>query len=132
MGQIFRYALVGLSLNMAMYGFYLILTAFVISPFKAVFLLYPLGMLVGFYGHRRFTFKLNSDGRDFFYFLKYIFVYILGFLLNLLLMYIFYEKLGYPHQIVQLSAVFIIALFLFLLMRFFVFPAAQDKASRVV
>jgi putative flippase GtrA len=132
LGQFVRYAAVGLSLNATMYVVYLIITARYFTPFEAVFLLYPLSTLVGFYAHRELTFKINSDRYKFFDFLKYIFFYILGLLLNLLLIYIFFEKLGYPHQLVQLFAVGIVALFLFVSIRLFVFPVAKDKGSRLV
>lgn len=131
-GQIFRYGFIGLSLNIAMYVVYLMITEFYFSPFEAVFLLYPIGMLAGFYAHRRFTFKDNLNRTNFVAFIKYISAYILGFLLNLLLIYIFFEKLGYPHQLVQLSAIFTVALFIYVVMRLFVFPAVNNKASRVV
>ena len=130
-GQMFRYGLVGLSLNFTMYIVYLILTTFYFSPFNAIFLLYPLGILVSFFAHRGLTFKLNSLKWSFFELSKYVFLYVIGFFLNLLLLYVFFERLGYPHQLVQLSAIFIVAGFLFVSMKLFVFPAMQDKESRV-
>lgn len=128
--QLFRYALVGFSLNATMYFFYLILTAFYFSPFSTVVLLYPLGVLVGFFTHRGLTFKVSSQKWSFFELSKYVFLYVIGFFLHLLLLYVFFERLGYPHQLVQFAAIFVVAAFLFISMKLFVFPAVQDKQSR--
>jgi len=100
MRQIFRFGLVGLSLNFTLYIAYLILTAFYLSPFNAVFLLYPVGVVVGFFAHRRFTFKVYSQKWRIFDLSNYVFLSVTGFFLNFLLLYVFFEKLGYPHQLV--------------------------------
>lgn len=128
-GEIFRYGLVGMILNATMYFVYLIFTAFYFSPLGAVFLLYPLGVLVGFFAHRRISFKLNSQTWRFSELSKYVFVYVVGFFLNLLILFVFFKRLGYPHQLVQLSAIFIVASFVFICLRIFVFLDVQDKDS---
>lgn len=119
--QLFRYGLVGLFLNAAMYFVYLIITALYFSPFTAVLLLNPLGVLVGYFAHRRLTFKVNSRKWSFLELSKYVFLHVVGFFLNLLLLYVFFERLGYPHQLVQLAAIFIIAGFVFISMKLFIF-----------
>ena len=119
--QLFRYGLVGLFLNATMYFVYLIITALYFSPFTAVLLLNPLSVLVGFFAHRRLTFKLNSRKWSFLELSKYVFLYVVGFLLNLLLLYVFFERLGHPHQLVQLAAIFIVAGFLFISMKLFIY-----------
>ena len=121
LGQLFRYGLVGLFLNAAMYFVYLIITALYFSPFTAVLLLNPLGVLVGYFAHRRLTFKVNSRKWSFLELSKYVFLHVVGFFLNLLLLYVFFERLGYPHQLVQLAAIFIIAGFVFISMKLFIF-----------
>ena len=131
-GKIFRYLLVGLSLNATMYFVYLVLAGFYFSPFSTVLLLYPLGVLVGFFAHRRITFKSSSQKWSFFELSKYVFLHVIGFFLNLLLLYVFFEKMGYPHQLVQLATMFIVAGFLFVSMNLFVFPAMQNKESTIV
>jgi len=125
--EFFRYGLVGLFLNAAMYFFYLILTSFYISPLSTVLLLYPLGILVGFYVHRGLTFNSSSQKWRFFVLTKFVFLHLIGFFLNLLLLYVFFKRLGYPHQLVQLASIFIIAVFLFISIKLFVFPVRQNK-----
>lgn len=130
-GQLFRYSLVGLSLNATAYMAYLILTSFYMTPFSAVFLLYPLCVLVGFFAHRRLSFKSRPQKLSFWGLFKYVFLYVIGFFLNWIILYVFFERLGYPHQLVQLASIFIIAGFQFVSMKLFVFPSEQDQSSRV-
>lgn len=129
--QLLRYSLVGLSLNATAYMGYLILTSFYITPFSAVFLIYPLSVFVGFFAHRGLTFKSSSEKLSLGGVFKYVFLYVMGFFLNWIILYVFFEKLGYPHQLVQLASIFILAGFLFVSMKLIVFPAKQDQSSRV-
>jgi len=124
--ELIRYGIVGISLNSLMYLAYLILTSLYLSPYYALLFLYPLGVLIGFLGHRRISFKKSSNGLNFFELLKYIFIYILGFLLNSLLLYVFVDKGGYPHQLVQLMSIFVVAAFLFVSLKFFVFTPERN------
>ena len=129
--QLFRYGLIGSLLNAAMYCIYLVLTAFYFSPIGTVSLLYPTVVLVGFFAHRGFTFKKNSKKWKVFEISKYAFLHAIGFLLNFVLLYVFFERLGYPHQLVQFFAIFIVAGFLFISLKLFVFPAVQDKETTI-
>jgi len=53
----------------------------------------------------------------------------IGYLANLALLYVFTDRLGYPHQVVQAAAIFVVAGILFLLFRFFVFPAVPHAGK---
>ena len=125
--ELVRYGLVGISLNSLMYLAYLILTSLYLSPYYALLFLYPLGVLIGFLGHRRISFKKSSNCYNFFELLKYIFIYILGFLLNSLLLYVFVEEIGYSHQLVQLVSIFVVAAFIFVSLKFFVFTPERNS-----
>ena len=125
--EIIRYGIVGVSLNSLMYFAYLMLTFFYLSPYYALLILYPLGVLIGFLAHKRISFKKSSNGNNYFELLKYIFIYVLGFLLNALLLYVFVEKSGYPHQLVQFLSIFIVAAFLFISLKFFVFSPERNS-----
>ena len=125
--ELTRYGIVGVSLNSLMYFAYLMLTSFYLSPYYALMFLYPLGVLLGFLVHKRVSFKQSSNGYNLIELLKYIFIYVLGFLLNSLLLYVFVEKSGYPHQLVQLLSIFIVAAFLFISLKFFVFTHEKNR-----
>jgi putative flippase GtrA len=82
-------------------------------------ILYSIGAGLGYVANRKFTFRSHagilSSG------LKYVIVYGMGYLMNLSLLIYFSDQLGYPHQWVQGMAIFVVAGFLFLAMRYFVF-----------
>jgi putative flippase GtrA len=124
--QLLRYGIVGLLLNITMYLVYLLITSFWLSPFQTVLILYPCGTVLGYLAHRKFTFQVSIEGFKGTTFLKYILLYVAGFFLNLLLLFFFHETLGYPHQLVQFMAIFVVAVFLFVSMKIFVFADAKN------
>jgi putative flippase GtrA len=118
--QLVRYGLVGALTNLAMYLLYLLITYFGVEPKQVMTGLYLLGALIGFVGHRNWTFThegalLGSGAR-------YAIAHACGYLINYLLLAVFSDHFGYPHQWVQASAILIVALFLFVSFRLFVFP----------
>jgi putative flippase GtrA len=58
---------------------------------------------------------LNSGAR-------YLVAHIFGYLVNLLILLTFVDRLGYSHQWVQAAAIIVVATFLFVAFRYFVFP----------
>ncbi|CAM5188169.1 hypothetical protein CDEF62S_04708 [Castellaniella defragrans] len=81
--------------------------------------LYLLGTLVSFYANRRFTFQ--HDGSIGLAGVRYLLVYLAGYLLNFMLLLLFVDWLAFPYQIVQGVAIVAVALFLFALLRSYVF-----------
>lgn len=125
--QLFRYGLVGLAINFALYFFYLLITYLGIEPKKAMTISYIVGVSLGFIGHRKWTFMhkgalLGSGTR---YFIAHFF----GYLINFLVLLIFVDKLGYSHQWVQAAAIIAVAGFLFVTFRYFVFPKVEGSAG---
>ncbi|WP_299964181.1 GtrA family protein [uncultured Roseobacter sp.] len=129
LGQVLRYGLVGVVSNLIGYAAYLLLTAFVLPPKLAMTLLYAVGAAVGFFGNRHFTFRhRGSVSRAA---IAYVIVHGIGWALNFLLLYTFSDRLGYPHQLIQAVAVLLVAAYVFVSMRRFVFPVQQEeKGSR--
>lgn len=82
-------------------------------------LLYFAGTLLGYILNKNYTFK-RKDYRKL-EFAKYFISYSMGYLLNLIILFYFVDLLSFPHQFVQLFATLIVAIFIFLLLRFFVF-----------
>lgn len=117
--QLFRYGLVGLSVNLIGYALYLFLTFVGGEPKVVMTLLYIVGTFSSFFLNRFFTFKHSG-----FYgtaFGRFWFTYMLGYLINLLALYVGVDVIGFPHQIVQAIMIFIVAGVLFLLQKFWVF-----------
>ena len=125
--QLFRYGLVGIAANIALYLFYLLIAYLGMEPIKAMTISYVVGAFLGFIGHRKWTFMhkgalLGSGTR---YFIAHLF----GYLINFLILLTFVDKLGYPHQWVQAVAIIIVAGFLFVTFRYFVFPKAEGDGK---
>ena len=117
--QLFRYGMVGISTNLALYLLYLMITYLGIEPKSAMTLVYIAGVILGYIGHRNWTFghkgaMLGSGAR-------YFIAHLIGYLINFLILLTFVDKLGYAHQWVQAAAIIVVAMFLFLAFRYFVF-----------
>jgi len=117
--QLLRYGVVGLATNLLLYLAYLIVTYLGMGPKQAMSLLYIAGVIIGFFGHRKWSFMhsgtvLGSSAR-------YLIAHLLGYLINLILLFLMVDKFGYPHQWVQGGAILVVAGFLFVVFRYFVF-----------
>lgn len=119
--ELTRYAIVGLTLNVLGYMIYLLVTALGVSPLMTVTIFYPLSVLAGYFAHRRHTFRHRSQGLEGKVLVRYIAVYVAGYVINATLLEILYQRMGYPHQMVQIAAVFVVAIFLFVAMKLLVF-----------
>lgn len=124
--QLFRYALVGLLSNVAGYLVYLAFTYLGGTPKVTMTLLYGVGAAVGFFGNRNLTFEHQGNimGAG----LRYVIAHCIGYLLNFSILVVFVDKLGYEHQWVQAIAIFIVAAFLFLAFKVYVFPVSREGA----
>jgi putative flippase GtrA len=126
LSQLMRYGIVGLLTNLAGYLVYLLLTLWV-DPKLAVTMLYPVGVISGYFGHARYSFAYEGGTTS--GLTRYLIAHAIGYAANMSLLYVFTDVLHYPHQAVQAAAIFIVAGLLFVLFRFFVFP---NKASAAV
>jgi putative flippase GtrA len=117
--QFARYALLGLAINAGGYLVYLAVTALGAEPKAVMSALYASGVLLGFVGNRQWAFA--HAGRMLPSLARFLAAHALGYLLNLALLVVFVDRLGYPHQAVQAVAIGVVACFLFALLRLFVF-----------
>jgi putative flippase GtrA len=117
--QFIKYLTIGAASNASGYTIYLVLTKLNISPMYAMSIVYIAGAIIGFYGNRQWTFgcknKVVSTT------LKYGLTHLFGFLLNFMILLFFVDKLQYPHELVQGIALFVVAAFLFVCFKLFVF-----------
>ena len=117
--QLIRYAFVGIMSNSAGYLVYFLFTYLGVTPKITMTLLYSVFAAIGYIGNRKYTFshKGNLLGSGARYFLAHF----SGYFINLALLIIFVDHLGYAHQLVQAIAIFVVAIFLFLAFKYFVF-----------
>jgi len=84
-----------------------------------VSILYPVGIAIAYLSHGKWTFRTGLA--TFRSFSRFVLAYLFGYLTNILLLFCFVDIMGYPHQWVQLVAVFVVALQLFITFKYFVF-----------
>jgi putative flippase GtrA len=121
MRQLIRYGVVGAASNLTMYFVYLLITYFGVEPKTAMTLVYIIGASLGFIGNRKWTFAHRGDSTS--AVLRYVLAHLFGYLLNFLILFTFVDRLGYAHQWVQAMAIIIVAGFLFIASKYFVFRA---------
>ncbi|PKH15760.1 hypothetical protein BI292_19780 [Pseudomonas sp. 43NM1] len=118
--ELVRYGVIGVLTNSIGYAIYLLITYAGGTPKITMSILYAIGATIGFISNRKWTFShegnLLSAGA------RYVFAHTLGYCLNLSILIILVDHLGYPHQWVQVFSIFAVAGFLFLMFKFFVFP----------
>jgi putative flippase GtrA len=117
--QFFSYALIGVLTNVLGYAIYLLLTYLWGAPKLTMTALYFVGASIGFLANRRFTFR--HDGGIGVTGVRYLLAQVAGYLLNLVLLLLFVDWFDFPHQIVQAIAIVVVAIFLFVVLRVFVF-----------
>ncbi|MDR5779077.1 GtrA family protein [Caballeronia sp. LZ065] len=129
-GQLLRYGLVGLTINLAGYLIFVLATTHGAEPKLTMTFLYLAGIASGFWANRNWTFKdrgnLLGPG------LRYACAYGLGYLLNLGLLLVFVDHLHYSPRVIQFIAIFVVAAFLFVMLKLLVFmqPAALQEKHR--
>ncbi|MCX4028816.1 GtrA family protein [Endozoicomonas sp. SM1973] len=128
MKSMLRYGVVGVFTNLLGYLTYLILTYWSIDYKISMTLLYILGSIIGFFCNKGWAFEYC--GFTWLSMLRYYIAHFLGYILNLGLLIIFSDKLGYPHQAVQAVAIIIVAGFLYMVLKLFVFR--KNKIHKVV
>lgn len=125
--QFLCYGLVGITINLGGYLCYLLLTDRWFEPKFAMTLLYLLGAGFGFFLNRRITFQhragIGQTG------VRYVFAQFAGYILNFLLLWIFVDYLGFPHQWVQACAILLVAIFLFVVYRSYVFASRPELSG---
>lgn len=117
--QLFLYGITGFLLNLLGFGVYVAITWFGVEPKLAMTFLYGLGALISFFANKHLVFGAQHTGYD--VFVKFALAHIGGYVINFLLLYYFYDSMGYAHKVIQLSAIFIVAFYLFIVFKFFVF-----------
>ena len=125
--QVFRYGVFGVSRNSLGYIAYLLITYLGVSPKIAMSILYLVGTVIGFFGNRKFIFV--HDGSMFKSGIRYLVAHLMGYIINLVILIVMVDKLGYPHQWVQAIAIIVVAAFLFLTFKFFVFQRDIEKGD---
>ena len=125
LAQLTKFGAVGIFNNTFGYLLYLLLTWVWLDPKVAITLLYPIGVLMGYHGHFKYSF--SYQGRYSSAVARYLSAHLFGYLVNLFILFLFVDILLYPHTIIQIMAIFVVGGIQFILFKFFVFPQFQPK-----
>lgn len=125
--QLFNYAFIGVLINGMSYSIYFIFTYLSGAHKMTMTVLYLLGASIGFLANRRFTFR--HDGCIGVTGVRYMLAQMTGYLLNLALLLLFADWLDFPHQIVQAISIVVVAIFLFVVLRIFVFTPSLTETG---
>ena len=123
--QFTRYSFVGLATNLVLYLLYLLLTEWGMGYKSAMSLLYALGVFTTFIFNRNWSFR--DDGGLSITLFRYLVAYLSGYVINFSVLFLFVDMHGLSHQWVQGVMIFSLAIYLFLLQKFWVFR--DSKAS---
>ena len=123
--QLTRYSFVGLATNVILYLLYLLLTELGMGYKTAMSLLYVSGVFTTFIFNRNWSFR--DDGGISITLFRYLAVSLSGYVINFSVLFWFVDVRSLPHQWVQGVMIFSLAVYLFLLQKFWVFR--DSKAS---
>ena len=121
--QVIRYGSVGVLHNLLGYLIYLLITFLGLDPKLAVTILYPVGATAAYFGHMKYSFTYR--GRYARSLPRYLLAHLIGYGVNVAMLFVLSDQLKLPHQVVQFSAIFVVAGVLFLLFKYFVFPYSE-------
>lgn len=123
MGELIRFGIVGVVHNLLGYLVYLLVTWLGADPKIAVAILYPLGTTVSYLANRRWTFNDKEEvGRSM---TRYAAMHLFGYCLNLAIIAVGVDVLAFPHQLVQLFAMVLLAAMFFIMSKFLVFNTRE-------
>jgi putative flippase GtrA len=121
--KISRFIMVGMISNGIGYGVYLLITWLGV-PYKiAMTLLYCVGVTMSYVGNRKFTFASTQQIR--LTLVKFIVSYAIGYVLQYTILHILVDEFLIFHAYAQLCGSIVVAVYLFSMLRFFVFKEHQ-------
>ena len=123
--QLFKYGVIGITHNLIGYLVYLLLTSLGGEPKLVMTLGYAVGLYISFILNKSLTFSYEKPYKK--AFIRFLIAHGIGYSINFMMLYVFVDKLHYNHAIIQAIAIFVVSFFLFLLLKFFVFTAADDN-----
>ncbi len=117
--QFSRYVTIGIVTNGLLYGAYLLLTFSGAAPKVAMTVTYVTGVTLSFHLNRRWTFDsglpyLQTLGR-------FVALYASGYALNYAGLDVLTDRLGLPHQLVQIAIMGGLVIYFFAMFRVWVF-----------
>lgn len=119
--QLGRFGIVGLGLNAVLYGFYLVLTWWGVTPIAASSLAFVVGVPLSLFLHRTVTFRVAavSPARK----AAFVGVYAAGYVAQIGTLALLHVELQIPHPVAQAIGVVVAAAVLFVVQKRVIFRA---------
>jgi len=130
LGQLIRYGMVGLLSNLILYIFYLALTTWGVGHKTAMTGLFTLGFFQTFFLNKHWTFKHYGSLR--YSLARYAVAFGGCYVFNLVILMVFVDHYRIPHEIVQGVVIIVVAILMFLLQKFWIFPDKHSKTKRLL
>lgn len=124
-----RFAVVGVVSNGVLYALYLLMRYIGVEHNLAMTVAFLIGVSQTFLANRAWSFRSRLKAAPAFG--RYLMVYLMAYLINLMASVIFVDRLGYPDRAVQAIMVVVIAMLLFGAQKFWVFRQS-DRQGAVV
>lgn len=125
--QFIYYVAIGISTNAFGYVIFLLMMYFGLGPKLAATLLYLFCVSISFYSNWKLTF--NGSGTFSKVSSRFLVTHLAGYFINFCLLLIFVDYLGYSQYSIEAIAIIIVAGFIFIAFKLFVF-ADQGNDSR--
>ena len=119
--QFFKFVVIGGVANSFGYGAYLLITWLGVGSILGMSVVYLSTCLVSFLGNKNWSFAVKRGNR--LLFPRYLFVYLLGYITNLIVLTVLSQRLEMPHQFAQLFAGVFVAIELFWMNKSYVFTS---------
>ena len=117
--QLIKYGVVGVSANLMGYFLFLAITHFGMPHKLAMTALYCVGVAISYLGNKSWTFEHKNNYRS--TPLKFMLAHSIGYCINLSMLFVGVDYMEYPYQLVQFVAIFVVAAYLFVMFKLFVF-----------
>lgn len=121
--QLLRYGTLGVLTNVSGYLLYLAITHLGVGSKVAMTVLYCVGVCISFIGNRNWVF--GNDASVLATTIRYCAAYVVGYVINFSILAVFVDRLSFPHAYVQAVSIVIVAVFLFISFKLFVFPRSN-------
>lgn len=125
--QLLKFGAAGITSNLLAFMVYLSITLAGVEYKASMTIVYFMALFLSYLMNSRWAFESGGSGRG--VFVRYLLVYAFGYVLNLSLLIIFVDFIGFSHQIIQALSVGILAVLLFFLQKYWVFSKQKSPSK---
>jgi putative flippase GtrA len=125
--QTFKFIFIGVLSNLVSYVFFLIMLKIMkINYLLSLSVLFIVALFINFIFNKNWTFESDLPYKT--SLIKFLIVYIIGYLLNIASMFFLVDKLGNSPEIVQAGMIGFLAFYYFLLNKYYIYNNNNKKS----